>query len=159
MSGIRDQLQVGDHPSYGALTVIEWSNGSNEVRRIGIGLWLGRGVGKPRDLEVKLSVFSQPQPPIDHLILFRPSDDARLSGRSQTAWDSAVAAGHSLRLESVDLDVFAKLHAFPRWMQQVQDAYPEGEAPERVYVFLAEQTEGIMLRLGLPSEGVEQTAA
>ena len=80
------------------------------------------------------------------------TDDARLTGRSQTAWEAALAAGHGVRLETVGLDVFAKLAAFPRWYQQVQEAFPDGMIPESVYVFLAEQTETIMQRLGLPSE-------
>jgi hypothetical protein len=152
LADVRDRLQIGDHPAYGTIAVIEWSRADGSRRRCGLGLWLGRGVGKPKDLEAKLGAFDVPDENIDHLILFRPNDDARLSGRSQTAWEKAVADGRSLRIEAVDLDVFARLYAYPHWMQQVQDAYPDGEIPERVYIFLAEQTESIMLRLGLPGD-------
>ncbi len=152
MTGVRDVLQVGDHPAYGTLAVIEWTGPDGAATRVGAGLWLGRGVGKPRDLDAKLGVFARSPCPIDHLILFRPADDARLTGRSQTSWEAATAAGHSVRLETVGLDVFAKIAAFPRWYQQVQEAFPDGAIPESVYVFLAEQTEQIMQRLGLPSD-------
>src|SRR5262249_26285954 len=54
LTAVRDHVQVGDHPVYGALTVLEWRNESGDVRNLGVGLWLGRGVGKPRDLEAKL---------------------------------------------------------------------------------------------------------
>jgi hypothetical protein len=155
---VRDHVQVGDHPVYGALTVLEWRNEADEVRNLGVGLWLGRGVGKPRDLEAKLAVFKKAPPICDHLILFRPNDDLRLSGRSQTLWDEALAHGCSLRLEGVDIDALAKLHAFPAWMQLLQDSYPNGEAPEHAYVFLAEQTEDVMLRLGLPAENATHAA-
>lgn len=154
--GVKDHVQVGDHPVYGGLTTLEWKNQIGDTKTLGVGLWLGRGVGKPRDLEAKLSVFQKQPVVVDHLILFRPSDDIRLSGRSQTLWDEAVAKGCSLRLEAVELDALAKLHAFPAWMQQLQDSFPNDGAPEHAYVFLAEQTEDVMLRLGLP---VESTAA
>jgi len=150
--GVRDHVQVGDHPVYGGLTTLEWKNDSGDTKTLGVGLWLGRGVGKPRDLEAKLAVFQKQPAVVDHLILFRPSDDVRLSGRSQTLWDEAVAKGCSLRLEAVELDALAKLHVFPAWMQQLQDSFPNDSAPEHAYVFLAEQTEDVMLRLGLPME-------
>lgn len=152
LSGITDQVSIGDHPTYGTLTIVEWTNAAGATQRVGIGLWLGRGVGKPRDLETKLQVFTSAPPAIDHLILFRPADDARLSGRTQAAWEAARAAGHSARVEPVELDLFAKLYAFPRWMQQVSDAYPDGTIPDAVYLFLRDETEAILQRLTLPPE-------
>ncbi|MGL4463915.1 MAG: hypothetical protein ACRC1K_17310, partial [Planctomycetia bacterium] len=153
VSGVVDQITVGDHPSYGALTVVLWTAPDQAEQRCGVGLWLGRGVGKPRDLETKLDVFKPAVPPIDSLILLRPADDARLSGKTRDAWDQAAAGGRKLRLEPVDLEIFAKLYAFPRWMQQVVDAFGDAPLPEAVYLFLAEETEPIMLRLGLPTDG------
>lgn len=152
MTDVREQLQVGDHPTYGSVTAVEWSDSSGRKQMVGVGLWLGRGVGKPRDLDTKLEVFLKKPCPIDYLILMRPADDARLSGKTQAAFDQAIAANHGVRIEAVDQDVFAKMHAFPRWMQQVSDLYGGGRVPEQVFVFLAEQTESIMLRLGLPTE-------
>ena len=151
MAAIHDQIAVGDHPTYGTLTVVEWVNDAQQHQRVGIGLWLGRGVGKPRDLETKLRVFDHEEVPIDHLILLRPADDARLTGKSKAAWDQTIAAGRSLRLEPVDLEVFAKLHAFPQWMQQVHDSYPDDQVPESLYLFLAEQTGPIIRKLALPT--------
>jgi len=158
LTAVRDHVQVGDHPVYGALTVLDWQNDAGDVRHLGVGLWLGRGVGKPRDLEAKLAVFKKEPRVVDHLILFRPNDDLRLSGRSQTLWDEAMAQRFGLRLEGVDLDALAKLYAFPAWMQQLQDSFPNGAAPEHAYVFLAEQTEDIMLRLGLPADNTAAAA-
>jgi hypothetical protein len=155
---VRDHVQVGDHPVYGALTVLEWRNEAGDIRNLGVGLWLGRGVGKPRDLEAKLAVFKKSPAVVDHLILFRPNDDLRLSGRSQSLWDESLAQGFSLRLEGVEIEGLAKLHAFPAWMQQLQESFPNGSVPEHAYVFLAEQTEDVMLRLGLPTESTAATA-
>ena len=69
-----------------------------------------------------------------------------------------MAQRFGLRLEGVDLDALAKLYAFPAWMQQLQDSFPNGAAPEHAYVFLAEQTEDIMLRLGLPADNTAAAA-
>lgn len=157
MAGIDDHVQVGDHPTYGTLTIIHWSNAQSETRRVGIGMWLGRGVGKPRDLETKLQVFAVQPALVDHLILFRPADDIRMSGKTKTAWDQAVQAAASLRLEAVELDVFSKLFAFPRWIRQVHEVFGQ-DVPEWVYALLAEETQSILLRLALPDElGSEET--
>lgn len=151
MAEVVDQIQIGDHPTYGALTVVEWAGPDERKLRVGIGLWLGRGVGKPRDLETKLAVFAAQPAVVDHLILLRPADDARLSGKTKAALDQAKAAGQSVRVEPVQLDVFARLYAFPRWMQQVADTYSE-KIPDQVYLFLAEQTEEVIHKLALPGE-------
>ena len=152
MTDLKDRVRVGDHPTYGTLTVVEWTSSIGDRRRVGIGLWLGRGVGKPRDLEAKLQAFESTEASIDHLILFRPTDDPRLSGKTLEAWDQAQAAGHSVRVEPVESEIFAKLHAYPRWMQEVSDAHADGAVPEELYRFLAAETEPIMRRLALPGE-------
>lgn len=152
MSDVQDHVQVGDHPNYGTVTIVEWTRNDGASRRVAIGMWLGRGVGKPRDLETKLLVFTASPALADCLILFRPSDDIRLSGKTQAAWEQAEKNGATLVLEPVDLDVFAKLYAFPRWMRQVHEAYGDA-VPEWVYTLLAQETESIMIKLGLPNEG------
>jgi hypothetical protein len=152
-----EHVQTGDHPTYGSLTLLEWATSTNERQTVAIGLWLGRGVGKPKDLETKLCVFDGDSK-VDHLILFRPADDSRVSGRSQTVWDEALGRGMSLRLETVDLNALARLHAFPRWLQQLQDTFGADAIPEHAYVFLAEQTEDVMIRLGLPTETSSEAA-
>ena len=151
LTDIVDETRIGDHPTYGTLTIVEWTNGQGERRRVGIGLWLGRGVGKPRDLRTKLQVFAGPEPIVDHLIVLRPADDVRLSGKTKAAYDEAIAAGHGVRIEAVALTILAKLFAFPRWMRQVDDTFPDGNVPEEIYVFLVGQTEPIMHQLGLPA--------
>ena len=53
----------GDHPTYGAMTIAHWVCKDGQPWKVGIGLFLGRGTGKPRDLETKLSALAQtPQP-------------------------------------------------------------------------------------------------
>lgn len=159
---ITEQISVGAHPTYGALTVAEWDlpsaiAGHSKSCRVGIGLWLGRGVGKPRDLETKLEAFATKPPLVDHLILLRPEDDARLSGRSQQAWAKVLDDGHSARIENVGLDCFARLYAFPRWLQQLHEQYPQQQPTSEMLAFIKEQAEPVLQRLMLPTESVETT--
>jgi hypothetical protein len=158
MSAIEDQVQIGSHPNYGSLLVIEWQKGAEKVR-VGVGLWLGRGVGKPRDLETKLGVFAMSPTIIDHLILLRPADDVRLSGKTQASWEAAIAAGHRMTLQGVDLATFARLYAFPRWMQGVQETHATGQIPASVYEFLAKETGPILELLSLPESEPKANAA
>lgn len=153
MAEISDHVQVGDHPTYGTVTIVEWRRG-DASRRVAIGMWLGRGVGKPRDLETKLQVFASSPKLADCLILFRPSDDIRMSGKTKTAWEQAGQNGARLVLEPVDLDVFAKLYSFPRWMRQVHETFGD-VAPDWVYQQIARETESIMVKLALPADATE----
>ncbi|MFO0946627.1 MAG: hypothetical protein U1D30_11875 [Planctomycetota bacterium] len=150
MTSIHDQVSVGNHPTYGALIVVEWGHRLGKSARVGIGMWLGRGVGKPRDLETKLQAFEEGKLAIDHLILLRPSDDVRLSGRTKELFDHAVSAGRPVVVEPLELETFAKVYAFPRWMQVVGDSFANAPVSSGLYQFLAEQTEGILEKLAIP---------
>lgn len=152
MASIRDQVSVGNHPTYGALIVVAWTHRSGKSARVGIGMWLGRGVGKPRDLETKLQAFENGAMAVDHLILLRPSDDVRLSGRTKELFDAAISTGRPVSVEPLELETFAKVYAFPRWMQAVGDSFPGAAVPAELYQFLAEQTEGILEKLAIPEK-------
>ena len=42
------ELSFGDHPTYGVLSLAHWAGKAGKTWRLGIGLFLGRGPGKPR---------------------------------------------------------------------------------------------------------------
>jgi hypothetical protein len=149
MAAVQETVHVGDHPSYGTLAVIQWCHRDGSEKRAAVGLWLGRGVGKPRDLETKLVILNAPHH-VDSLILLRPDDDTRLSGKSLVAWKQATTEPGKVRVEPISLDELSRLYAFPRWMQQAHDSYADSAVPDSVYRFLAEQTESIMVKLSLP---------
>src|SRR5476649_2751064 len=97
-----------------------WGVASREASliswKVGIGLFLGRGAGKPKDLEIKLASLEATPQVIDHLILLRPEDDLVLTGKSKTIWQEAERRGWHARLEPANLDNFAILYGLPRWL-------------------------------------------
>jgi hypothetical protein len=156
LAGVRDPGTIGDHPGYGSVVTLEW-RGRTAARTVAVGLWLGRGVGKPRDLEVKLKVFEHPG--ADRLVLLRPEDDVRLSGRTQTVWGDALAGGRNVELEPVGLDRLSRLHALPRWWQQATEAMGGGAPPPEVVAAVLAETRPLLERLAWPGSDFLRSAA
>jgi hypothetical protein len=145
------ELSFGDHPSYGVISIIHWAGKAGKTWRLGIGLFLGRGPGKPRDLAVKLSAFDDEPCVIDQLILLRPSDDTSITGKSKTLWDESASKGRIIRLESLDLERFAWLYAFPRWQSALADAQAGSTLPP-LTDFLQDQLHDLLMQLCLPAQ-------
>jgi hypothetical protein len=141
----------GDHPTYGALTIAHWACKEAKPWRVGIGLFLGRGPGKPKDLQIKLSAFEGEPPFVDHLILLRPADDTVLTGKSKALWDEAEKTGKHARLEPVSLDELAVLYGFPRWLAAASESLPEGQPLPNLADFLQEQCARLLDRVCLPT--------
>jgi hypothetical protein len=138
------EFAFGNHPTYGALTLAHWVGGDGKPWRAGIGLFLGRGPGKPKDLQVKLTAFDGEPPVLDHLILLRPADDTLLTGKSKSLWDEALRNGRQLRLEPLSLDECAVLYGFPRWLAALTESLPEGQPLPNLADFLQEQCEKLL---------------
>jgi hypothetical protein len=143
----------GDHPTYGAITIAHWVCKDGQPWKVGIGLFLGRGPAKPKDLATKLASLEVEPPVIDHLILLRPEDDLGLSGKSKTLWQEAERRGRHARLEAARLDAFAALYAFPRWLATVTEALPEGQALPNLADFLQERCEKLLEQVCMPVQG------
>jgi hypothetical protein len=140
----------GEHPTYGIITIGHWACKDGQPWKVGIGLFLGRGPGKPKDLETKLAALEATPPVIDHLILLRPADDLTLSGKSKTLWQEAERAGRHARLEAVSLDGFAILYGFPRWLAALSEALPEGQPLPNVADLLQERCEKLLEQVCMP---------
>jgi hypothetical protein len=117
---------------------------------VGLGLFLGRGAGKPKDLEVKLSVMDSAPAVVDHLILLRPEDDLTLSGKSKTLWQEAERRGHHARIEAVGLDGFALLSGFPRWLAAVTELLSDGQPLPNLADFIQEKCEKLLEQVCMP---------
>jgi hypothetical protein len=139
----------GEHPTYGAITIAHWVCKVGQPWKVGIGLFLGRGPGKPKDLEIKLAAMEAEPPVIDHLILLRPEDDLTLSGKSKTMWQEAERRGRHPRLEAVSLESFAVFQGFPRWLQAVAEAQPLPNLAD----FLQEKVEKMLEQVCMPVQG------
>ena len=143
----------GDHPTYGVVTLAHWACKDGQPWKVGVGLFLARGAGKPKDLEIKLGVMeSQPQV-VDHLILLRPEDDMTLTGKSKTLWADAERRGRHARLEAMSLDGYAVLYSFPRWLAAVRESLPEGTPVPNLADLIQEKAEKLLEQVCMPVQG------
>jgi hypothetical protein len=148
-----NELAFGEHPTYGVLSIAHWACKGGQPWKVGIGLFLGRGPGKPKDLEIKLGSLEVAPPIIDHLILLRPEDDLALSGKSKTLWHEAEKRGRHARLEAVSLDGFAVLYGFPRFLTAVNETLASGQPLPNLADMLQETCEKLLEQLCMPVQG------
>lgn len=144
------ELTFGEHPTYGVFTIAHWVCKDGQPWKVGIGLFMARGAGKPRDLEMKLQSLDMTPPVIDHLILLRPDDDVSFTGKSKTLWQDCMKKGQSARLEPVDIEGFCSLYAFPRWLSAVEEAMPEGQPLPNLADLIQDQCEKILEQVCMP---------
>jgi hypothetical protein len=147
------ELAFGEHPTYGVVTIAHWVCKDGQPWKVGIGLFLGRGPGKPKDLEIKLASMDAEPSVIDHLILLRPEDDLALSGKSKALWQEAERRGRHARLEALSLDGFAVLYGFPRWLAAVTESLPEGQPVPNLADLLQDKCEKLLEQLCMPVQG------
>jgi hypothetical protein len=143
----------GEHPAYGVLTIAHWVCKDGQPWKVGIGLFLARGAGKPKDLEVKLAALDVEPAMLDHLILLRPDDDMALSGKSKTLWAEAERRGRHPRLEALNLDGFAMLSAFPRWLGALTESLPAGQPLPNLADVIQEKCERLLEQVCMPVQG------
>jgi hypothetical protein len=143
----------GDHPTYGAISLGHWVCREGQPWKVGVGLFLGRSVAKPKDLATKLAAFDAEPPVIDHLILLRPADDLALSGKSKTLWHDSEKKGRHARLEAVPLESFAVLYAFPRWLSALTESCPAGQSLPNLADLLQERCEKLLEQVCMPVQG------
>ncbi len=143
----------GDHPTYGALTIAHWVCKDGQPWKVGIGLFLGRGSAKPRDLEIKLSALGVEPTVIDHLILLRPEDDLTLSGKSKAIWQDSERKGRHARLEPVSLDGFAALYGFSRFVASLTESLPQATPLPNLADLLQDKCEKLLEQVCMPVQG------
>ena len=144
------EFTFSEHPTYGAVTVAHWVCKDGQPWKIGVGLFLGRGAGKPRDLEIKLAALDMTPQVIDHLILLRPDDDIALTGKSKAIWQESEKRGRHARLEPLQLEHFAVLYGFPRWLAALGEALPPGQALPNLADLIQEQCEKLLEQVCMP---------
>jgi hypothetical protein len=150
MQHVVPEWTFGDHPTYGVLTIAHWVCKDGQPWKVGLGLFLGRGPAKPRDLEVKLKSLDLEPTVVDHLILLRPEDDLGLSGKSKTLWQDAEKRGKHARLEAVSMDTFALLASFPRWLTALAEHLPAGQSMPNLADLLQERCERLLEQVCMP---------
>jgi hypothetical protein len=147
------EWSFGEHPTYGVVTLAHWACKDAQPWKVGIGLFLARGPGKPKDLEIKLGVMDAQPATVDHLILLRPEDDLAMTGKSKTLLQDAERSGKHARLEPVSLDGFAQLYSFPRWLAAVRESLPEGSPMPNLADAIQDQCEKLLRQVCMPVQG------
>jgi hypothetical protein len=147
------EFAFSEHPTYGVISIAHWACKGGQPWKVGIGLFLGKGGGKPKDLEIKLASWDCEPPVIDHLILLRPDDDLVLSGRSKSLWQDAERKGRHTRLEGLTLDRFAVLYAFPRWLTSIAESLPEGQPLPNLADVIQDKCEKLLEQVCMPVQG------
>jgi hypothetical protein len=143
----------GDHPTYGVITIAHWACKDGQPWKVGVGLFLGRGPAKPKDLANKLTSLEAEPPVVDHLILLRPEDDLVLSGKSKSLWQEAERRKRHARLEAVSLDAFAVLYGFPRFLAAVSETLPSGQPLPNLADLIQEKCEKLLEQICMPVQG------
>lgn len=147
---VAPEWSFGEHPTYGALTLAHWTCKDGQPWKVGIGLFLARAGGKPKDLEIKLSAFDIEPTVLDHLILLRPEDDLALTGKSKAMWGDAERRGRHARIEAIGLDAFAMIASFPRWLAVIRDALPEGQPLPTLAGIIQDKCDRLLEQLCMP---------
>jgi hypothetical protein len=147
------EYAFGEHPTYGVVSIAHWACKDGQPWKVGIGLFLAKAAGKPKDLEIKLSAMDVEPPVVDHLILMRPEDDLALTGKSKSVWQDAEKAGKHARLEPMTLEAIAMLYSFPRWIAAMKEAQPEGQPLPNLADLLQEHCEKLLEQVCMPVQG------
>ena len=147
------EWSYGEHPTYGVVTIAHWACKDGQPWRVGLGLFLARGAGKPKDLEVKLAVMDTQPAMVDVLILLRPEDDIAMSGKSKSLLQDAERRGRHARLEPASLDGFAQIYSFPRWLAAVRESLPEGTPLPNLADVIQEKCEKLLQQVCMPVQG------
>jgi hypothetical protein len=150
LTHVMGEMSFGDHPAYGVVTLAHWACKDSQPWRVGMGLFLGRGPGKLKDLETKLAALDAQPQLLDYLILLRPDDDLALSGKSKALWQDAERRGRHARLEPLGLDAFAALYAFPRWLAAVNESQTLAEPAPDLADFVQEHCDRLLEQLCMP---------
>lgn len=147
------EWSYGDHPTYGIVSLAHWACKDGQPWKVGVGLFLAKGPGKPKDLEIKLAAMDVQPTVVDHLILMRTEDDLALTGKSKTLWGDSQKRGHHARLEAVTLDAFAMVYSFPRWLAAVRESLPEGTPIPNLADVIQEKCERLLEQVCMPVQG------
>lgn len=144
------EYAFGEHPTYGVMSIAHWACKDSQPWKVGVGLFLAKSAGKPKDLEIKLSSMNVEPPVIDHLILLRTEDDLTLTGKSKTVWADAEKRGKHARLEPASAESLAMLYCFPRWIAAMKESLPEGQPLPNLADLIQEHCESLLEQVCMP---------
>lgn len=145
-----ESFDYGDHPVYGVISLGHWASQSGTPWKVGVGLFLGRGQGKLKDLSVKLGCLDFDPTLVDHLILLRPEDDLILSGKSRQLWQETERRGKHARVEAVNLEGFALCYALPRIHATAIETHDPEEVISHMAAMIQDRAERFLRQVSMP---------
>lgn len=143
-------FEFGEHPTYGVVSIGHWACQGGKPWRVGVGLFLGRGQGKPKDLITKFQCLHFDPAVVDHLILLRPEDDMILQGKSKQIWQEMEKDGHGLRLEPLGKQNIHLMYALPRIIATASEARPCSGVISDISTMLGDRYEAFLRQLCMP---------
>lgn len=149
-----ESFDYGDHPVYGVISLGHWASQSGTPWKVGVGLFLGRGQGKLKDLSVKLACLDFDPPLVDHLILLRPEDDLILSGKSRQLWQETERRGKHARVEAVGNEGFALCYALPRIHSTASETHDSEEVRFQLASMLQDKAERFLRQICMPVQDI-----
>lgn len=147
------EWSFGDHPTFGSLTLAHWVCRDAQPWKVGLGLFLGKGQAKSRDIAVKLSAWEVEPAVIDHLILLRPEEDLVLTGKGKQLWQEMEKKGRHSRMEPLSLDGCATLYAFPRVLATLTEGLMDGQPLPNLAAIVQEKCEKLLEQMCMPVQG------
>ena len=96
----------GNHPTYGQILKLAWSNNSEKSRSSGLAFLLAGGPGMYRDLETKLKMIVSPSRIVDELLILWPKELAdedaepsdQLPSTTRATWQNYAKEQHRDRI-------------------------------------------------------------
>ena len=143
-------FDFGDHPTYGVIAIGHWTCQGGKPWRVGVGLFLGRGQGKLKDLTTKLLSLQFEPSMVDHLILLRPDDDLSLQGKSRQVWQEMEKLGHHVRIEPVGMETFKLLYALPRILATASESRSSRDVASEIAGVTGDKCEAFLRQLCMP---------
>jgi len=143
-------FDFGEHPTYGVISIGHWACQGGKPWRVGIGLFLGRGQGKPKDLGVKFQCLHFDPSVVDQLILLRPEDDMVLQGKTKQLWQEMEKNGQGLRLEPLGREGIQLMYALPRIFATASEARPSSGVASEIAGVLGDRYEAFLRQLCMP---------
>lgn len=172
LAEVQPGMAVGDHPSYGLVTLLDWrseknpaaTNGADSTCRVGIGFLLAGGPGMAPDLQSKFDLFRSRSHGANRLIVLWPKAkevdelaEALPTATKQVWTQSRYKSRTELKKPAWD-DMCAML-AFPDWLAQVADA-SNGQAPaEAIQEFVRTRCQSIFPLIQPPQVIAERSVA
>lgn len=119
-----------ENETYGWLIVLTYSEDRSDS--IGVGIWLGWGNAKAKDLQSRINMFQAS--PLRTLLLFhRDGSAAAESGMSETVLGKAKTTGLDVRIEQMAPEDLAKVLSFQSWLELIGED-EELDADKRMQV-------------------------